>query len=219
MTLARRTQRRFPSCTGRSSTPSPSISGHRPYRLSGSRRKAAKASNCCPRRRFVYRIRQMRIEFAGKSLGRYDRRSNAWSNMRAKGLIGLLTPQANTTVEPEFAILMPPGYAFLNARMVSDKPTIEGRLDDYFANMERSIAQFANAPIGAVAFACTGASYLQGVKRERAAVEAIEVARGITFFDRGPRGCGSIAMPWRRAHWARFALSSPPDRVQHRLLA
>ncbi len=102
-----------------------------------------------------------------------------------KGLIGLLTPQANTTVEPEFAILMPPGYAFLNARMVSDKPTIEGRLDDYFANMERSIAQFADAPIGAVAFACTGASYLQGVKRERAAVEAIEVARGISFLTAG----------------------------------
>ncbi len=48
----------------------------------------------------------------------------------------MLTPQANTTVEPEFAILLPPGYAFLNARMVSNKPTIEGRLDDYFATME-----------------------------------------------------------------------------------
>ena len=55
-----------------------------------------------------------------------------------KGLIGVLTPQANTTVEPEFAILMPPGYAFLNARMVSEKPTIEGRLGDYFGNMEHT---------------------------------------------------------------------------------
>ena len=94
-----------------------------------------------------------------------------------KGLIGVLTPQANTTVEPEFAILMPPGYAFLNARLVSDKPTINARLDDYFAAMEHSITQFANAPMGAVAFACTGASYLQGVEREQAAVEAIETGR------------------------------------------
>ena len=52
-----------------------------------------------------------------------------------KGLIGVLTPQANTTVEPEFAILMPPGYAFLNARMVSDKPTMQGRLDDSAESM------------------------------------------------------------------------------------
>jgi maleate isomerase len=45
--------------------------------------------------------------------------------------------------------------------------------------MDRTIAQFADAPIGAVAFACTGASYLRGVERERATVEAIEAARNI----------------------------------------
>jgi maleate isomerase len=36
-----------------------------------------------------------------------------------KGLIGVFTPQANTTVEPEMAILTPPGHAFINARMTS----------------------------------------------------------------------------------------------------
>jgi maleate isomerase len=87
------------------------------------------------------------------------------------GLIGVLTPQANTTVEPEFAILMPPGYAFLNARLVSDKPTISARLDDYFAAMESTITQFANAPIGAVAFACTGASYLPPSRRSKMRAE------------------------------------------------
>jgi maleate isomerase len=129
-----------------------------------------------------------------------------------KGLIGVLTPQANTTVEPEFAILMPPGYAFLNARLVSDKPTISARLDDYFAAMENTITQFANAPIGAVAFACTGASYLQGIKREQAAVEAIENARGISFVTAGQ----AVAEALRRFGARRIGLVSPypPDLTE-----
>jgi maleate cis-trans isomerase len=102
-----------------------------------------------------------------------------------KGLIGLLTPQANTTVEPEFSILMAPGYAFLNARLVSDKATIEDRLGDYFAGMADTAAEFANAPLGAYAFACTGASYLQGRAREDDAVRAIEDARGRPFVTAG----------------------------------
>jgi len=129
-----------------------------------------------------------------------------------KGLIGVLTPQANTTVEPELTILMPPGYAFLNARLISDKPTINGRLGDYFANMENSITQFANAPISAVAFACTGASYLQGVEREQAAVEAIETARGICFLTAGR----AVAEALQRLSARRIGLVSPypPDLTE-----
>ena len=48
-----------------------------------------------------------------------------------RGLIGVLTPQANTTVEPEFTILWPAGVAMLNARLTSPKKTIEERLVDY----------------------------------------------------------------------------------------
>lgn len=102
-----------------------------------------------------------------------------------KGLIGLLTPQANTTVEPEFSILMPPGYAFLNARLISDKAQIEDRLGDYFERMADTAAEFANAPLGAYAFACTGASYLQGRAREEDAVKALEDARGRPFITAG----------------------------------
>ena len=83
-----------------------------------------------------------------------------------RGLVGVLTPQANTTVEPEYAILMPPGVAWLNARMTSPFGTIEERLLDYFGNVHRFAKQYANAPIGSLAFACTGTSYLAGVKRE-----------------------------------------------------
>ena len=85
-----------------------------------------------------------------------------------RGLIGALVPQANTTVEPEFQILWPPGYAMLSARLTSPKDTIEARLEDYWATTEASLDQFANAPLSVVAFGCTGASYLAGKDEEDA---------------------------------------------------
>lgn len=99
----------------------------------------------------------------------------------ARGLVGMLTPQANTTVEPEFGILWPPGVAMINARLMSDKPTISARLVDYFANYGASLAQFANAPVKAVGAACTGASYLAGREREAKTVAEIEKASGAPF--------------------------------------
>ena len=83
-----------------------------------------------------------------------------------KGLIGLLTPQANTTAEIEFAALMPRGIEPLVARMTSARPTLESRLIEYFEGLDDTIVQFANAPIGAIAAACTGSSYLIGPERE-----------------------------------------------------
>ena len=122
-----------------------------------------------------------------------------------KGLIGLLTPQANTTVEPEFCILMLPGYAFLNARLVSDKPTIEARLGDYFARMAATTDEFANAPVGAYAFACTGASYLEGRTREEGEVKRIEDARGRPFITAGQ----AVAEALHLLGAARIGLVSP----------
>jgi maleate cis-trans isomerase len=96
-----------------------------------------------------------------------------------RGLVGVLTPQANTTVEPEFAILWPPGIAMLNARLTSGKPTIIARLLDYLRDLPGAAKQFANAPIGALAFACTGASYFAGAAEEDALVARMEDALGI----------------------------------------
>lgn len=91
-----------------------------------------------------------------------------------RGLVGVFTPQANTTVEPEFAILCPPGFAAVNARLTSPKPTIEARLLDYLRDLPAATRQFANAPIDAFAFACTGASYHAGPAEEDALVARIE---------------------------------------------
>lgn len=93
----------------------------------------------------------------------------------SKGLIGVLTPQANTTVEPEFSILFPPGVAFINARMVSHSPDMNTRLINYFERLEDWTVQFANAPIDALAIACTGASYLVGAPREKILVDRLAV--------------------------------------------
>jgi maleate isomerase len=97
------------------------------------------------------------------------------------GLVGVLTPQANTTVEPELTILWPAGVAMLNARLTSPKKTIEERLVDYTDQVETSLDQFANAPIEAVAFACTGASYLIGREKETELCNRIEASRGYPF--------------------------------------
>ncbi len=98
-----------------------------------------------------------------------------------RGLIGVLTPQANTTVEPELAILAPPGVGWINARLTSPAATIEARLADYLDSIDDTLDRFANAPVGAYAFACTGASYLVGAAGEDALIERIEAARGRSF--------------------------------------
>jgi len=84
----------------------------------------------------------------------------------SRALVGVLTPQANTTVEPEYAILSPRDCAWINARMLSPHKTIEERLVDYWGSAPAFARQFANAPIGSIAFACTGTSYLVGAEAE-----------------------------------------------------
>ncbi len=142
-----------------------------------------------------------------------------------RGLVGVLTPQANTTVEPEFAILLPPGVAMINGRMVSHSPDMQTRLNDYFERLAEWPAQFANAPIDVLAVACTGASYLVGADREAALVRAASAqlgkpivtsglavvdalraldARRVAFVSPYPRALTEVSV----SYWAAFGLEA-----------
>lgn len=102
----------------------------------------------------------------------------------ARALSGILTPQANTTVEPEMALLMPPGHGTITARLTSGCAAMNDRLTDYFTTIEATAAQFANAPVQALGFACTGASYLVGPQAE-ADLAARFAARGLPLVTAG----------------------------------
>jgi maleate cis-trans isomerase len=96
-----------------------------------------------------------------------------------RGFIGVLTPQANTTVEPEFGILLPPGLGFVTARLTSAKPTMEERLLDYFDRLDVTLPQFGDAPLRALGLACTGTSYLVGREREDGIFQALSRRLGM----------------------------------------
>lgn len=93
-----------------------------------------------------------------------------------RGLIGVLTPQANTTVEAEFQRLLPGGYGMLTGRLTSPAPAMDTRLVDYFEGLPALLGQFGAAPLEALAFACTGSSYLKGAAFEDARVAEIDAA-------------------------------------------
>lgn len=122
-----------------------------------------------------------------------------------QGLLGVLTPQANTTVEPEMQLLCPPGVAVLTARMTSSAPDLKARLIDYYQQLPRWIAEFANAPLGVVASACTGSSYLIGAQAEDElfAQAAQQSARPIT------NSALAVIAAMKALNASRIALVSP----------
>jgi maleate isomerase len=128
----------------------------------------------------------------------------------SKGLIGVLTPQANTTVEPEFWSMLPRGFSLLNARLVSTCHTIEERLVDYFTNLDRSIDQFGNAPIKILSIACTGASYLVGRKKEEEILDRLSKKLGFNVITSGI----SVVAALNKLQVTKIALCSPyPDSL------
>ncbi|MDB5966349.1 MAG: hypothetical protein JWQ72_2849 [Polaromonas sp.] len=89
---------------------------------------------------------------------------------------GVLTPQANTTVEPEMQALLT--GTVLTARCMSPSQDSRQRLLDYFDGLGATLARFDTAPVRVAGFACTGSSYLVGRQREDSGIAACAAERG-----------------------------------------
>ena len=91
-------------------------------------------------------------------------------------VFGLLTPQANTTVEPEMQLLLP--GTVLAARCTSASADARQRLIDYLEHLAATLAQFDLAPVRVAGFACTGSGYLAGHRREDQHIAALTARAG-----------------------------------------
>jgi len=88
------------------------------------------------------------------------------------GRIGVGTPQANPTVEAEFAILLPRACSLHVTRMTSPAESPGQRLKDYLVGLESYLAAFDTLRPDVFGFACTGSSYLLGAKVEQGIIES-----------------------------------------------
>lgn len=80
----------------------------------------------------------------------------------ARARIGIATPQANPTVEPEMRALLPPSIAVYATRLVHPAADVETRLDHYIRNLPAALATFGVLRLDAFGFGCTGSSYRAG---------------------------------------------------------
>jgi maleate isomerase len=107
----------------------------------------------------------------------------------SRGRIGIAVPQANPTVEPEFAALLPARTSLLVCRLASREPDQHKRF---------------------VGFACTASSYLVGHEREQALVDRFSSEFGYPVVTGGQ----AILAALRELGAKRLAVLAPyPDFV------
>jgi maleate isomerase len=125
-----------------------------------------------------------------------------------RGRFGLLTPQANPTVEPEFRRCAPAETELYVARLTSPSNDPRTRLVDYLEQLPTTLAQYDTLQLDAVAFACTGSSYLLGARREAEILAAAQAAYGVPI----ETAAGAILHALEALHARRIIVVSPyPD--------
>lgn len=93
--------------------------------------------------------------------------------------VGVATPQANPTVEPEMRLLLPDTIAVYGTRLTHGSPTVEERLQHYIRHMPDAMRSFGSLKIAIFGFGCTGSSYLAGRALEDELTRQAEVEMGI----------------------------------------
>lgn len=76
--------------------------------------------------------------------------------------VGVATPQANPTVEPEMRALIPEPIGVYATRLTHGAPRVEDRLWHYVTHIPEAIGSFGPMRLAAFGFGCTGSSYVAG---------------------------------------------------------
>ena len=128
------------------------------------------------------------------------------------GRIGIGTPQANPTVEAEFAILIPPNASIATLRLTSGESVPADRLRAYIVHLDDYLAAYDSYRPDIFGFACTASSYLIDPVREREIIAACEAAYGYPIVT----AADAIAWALDRIGARRVAILSPypPDLAE-----
>jgi len=92
--------------------------------------------------------------------------------------IGLLLPSSNTTMEPDFYQMAPPGVTVHTARMLLREVTPEA-LEEMAGEATRATRLLKTADVDILAYGCTSGSLIRGVDWEKSLKVRLEETAGV----------------------------------------